>query len=133
MIVVDASVVYAAVCEDGPDGESARRRIAGEELAAPHVVDLEVVSAMRGRVRRGALSQARALAAIRDLDDFMIDRVSGHGQLARIWELRNNLSPYDAAYVVLAELLDVVFVTADARLATAPGIRCDVEVLATPA
>jgi predicted nucleic acid-binding protein len=133
VIVVDASVLVAVVGDDHADGELARARIAGEDLCAPHLIDLEVTAALRGRVRRGVIGVDRALLAVHDLMDLEISRIPHHPHLARVWALRDNITAYDAIYVALAELLDVSLLTADRRLANAPGIECHVEVLATPA
>lgn len=130
MIVVDASVVVTALADDGDDGDRARQRLMGERPAAPHLLDLEVLSAWRRLRSGGDLDDRRASQAIADLTDLRIDRVP-HGPLvARCWELRANLTVYDAAYVAVAELLDAVLVTADGRLAGADGPRCRVELLA---
>ncbi len=75
------------------------------------------------------MSMGRAATAVTDLAALSLDRMPHRPLLARCWELRDNLTPYDASYVALAERLGVTLVTADARLARAPGIRCDVEVL----
>ena len=129
MIVIDASVVVNALGDDGPDGDLARERLRGERLAAPHLLELEVTSAWRRLAAAGALDERRAGLAMVDLGALRIDRVPHRPLLARCWELRSNLTVYDAAYVALAELLDVAMVTADGRLATAPGPRCPIEVL----
>lgn len=129
MIVVDASVIVTALGDDGPDGDATRARLADERLAAPHLIDLEVVSAWRRLYSGGSLDERRVSLAMTDLRQLRIERVP-HGQLIeRCWELRDNLTIYDAAYVALAETLDVTLVTADRRLARAPGIRCQLEVL----
>ncbi|MGI8759350.1 MAG: type II toxin-antitoxin system VapC family toxin [Acidimicrobiales bacterium] len=129
MIVVDASVLVTALGDDGPDGDQARIRLRGERLAAPHVLDLEVTSAWRRLAVAGDLEGRRAELAIADLRTLRVDRVPHLALLERCWELRANLSVYDAAYVALAELLDATLLTADTRLATAPGARCTVELL----
>ena len=129
MIVVDASVIVTTLGDDGPDGDVARSRLIDERLAAPHLIDLEVVSAWRRLQSAGSLDGRRASLAMTDLRQLRIDRTS-HGQLIdRCWELRENMTIYDAAYVALAEALDVALVTADTRLARAPGTRCPIEVL----
>jgi predicted nucleic acid-binding protein len=99
-------------------------------LAAPELIDLEVASAIRRQLRLGALDAWRAKLALRDLEDVALRRARHRPHLRRCRELRESLPVYDAAYVALAELLGVTLVTADARLASAPGVRCDVEVLA---
>ncbi len=129
MLVVDASVLAPALADDGPDGDVARARLSGETLVAPELVDLESTSVIRRRLLAGHLDARRARLALIDLVELPLRRAPHRPLLARCWELRDNLTVYDAAYVALAELLDVVLVTADARLATAPGPRCQVELL----
>jgi len=131
LIVVDASVVVTALADDGHDGDRARDRLRGERLAAPHLLDLEVTSAWRRLVAAGELDERRARLALADLQGLRVDRVR-HGKLLdRCWELRKNftVTVYDAAYLALAELLEATLVTADGKLAKAPGPRCPIEVL----
>ena len=130
VIVVDASVLAPALADDGDDGRIARARVANESLAAPELVDLEVLSVLRGLVRAGSLTAERATEGLMDLVDLPLRRAPHRTLVTRCWELRGNVTPYDAAYIALAELLDATLVTADARLARAPGITCRVEVLA---
>jgi len=99
------------------------------EIAAPEVIDLECLSAFRGLVRGRKLEERKAALAVIELRGMGIHRHAHTGLLGRIWQLRDNVSPYDAAYVALAESLRATLLTADNRLARAPGIRCDVEVL----
>ncbi len=129
MIVVDASVVVTALADDGPDGDQARLRLRGERLAAPHVIDLEVTSAWRRMASVGDLDARRVELAIAELVALRLDRVPHGRLLSRCWELRANLTVYDAAYVALAEVLETKLLTADTRLASAPGSRCPIEVL----
>jgi len=129
LIVVDASVIAAALGDDGADGRKASGRIAGERLAAPELLDLEVVSAFRRLSAAGKLSAERAGAAIIDLGELRVQRVPHRPLLARCWELRENVTVYDAVYIALAEALDVLLLTADRRLANAPGPRCAVELV----
>ena len=129
MIVVDASVVVTALADDGPDGDQARRRLRGERLAAPHLVDLEVSSAWRRMSSACDLDPHRADLAITDLRALRVERVPHTPLLPRCWDLRTNLTVYDAAYVALAELMEVPLLTADTRLADALGPRCAIEVL----
>jgi predicted nucleic acid-binding protein len=129
LIVVDASVVVTALGDDGRDGELARERLAGERLAAPHVIDLEVLSAWRRLAAAGRLDARRAELARADLRSLPIDRVPHAPLLERCWALRSNLTSYDAAYVALAELLDAPLLTADAKLAATPGPMCTFEVI----
>lgn len=129
MIVVDASVIVTALADDGPDGERARSRLAGERLAAPHLIDIEVVSAWRRLAAAGQLDDRRAGLARADLSSLAIARVAHAPLMERCWALRSNLTTYDAAYVALAELIDATLLTADARLAAMPGPTCLIEVL----
>jgi predicted nucleic acid-binding protein len=129
VLVVDASVLATALADDGTDGDIARGRLRGQELAAPELLDLEVVSVLRRQLSVGKLDARRAGLALDDLLELPIRRVSHRALLRRCWQLRDNLSVYDAAYVALAEALDTLLLTADARLAKAPGVGCAVEVL----
>ena len=129
MIVVDASVLVTALADDGADGDRARSRLRGRRLVAPHLIDLEVVSAWRRLLGTGMIDERRAGLAMADLAGLRIERVP-HGPLvARCWELRDNLTIYDAAYVALAEALHAPLVTRDARLASAPGHAAAVTVV----
>ncbi len=132
MIVVDASVLVTALGDDGPDGAHARQRLADERLSAPHLVDLEVVSAWRRLAAIGEMAPERIEAAITDLDELRLRRVGHRHLLQRCWALRENLTVYDAAYVALAEILDVPLLTADATLARSVGARCPIEVIDRP-
>lgn len=129
MLVVDASVLVAALADDGADGDTARARLRDEELAAPELIDLEVVSVLRRQLSAGTLDARRAQFAVDDLWDLPLQRASHRPLLARCWELRDNLTIYDAAYVALAEALECALVTADTHLANAPRARCAIEVL----
>jgi predicted nucleic acid-binding protein len=129
VLVVDASVLVVALADDGADGDRGRDRLRGEALAAPELADLEVASALRRQLAVGSVDGRRALMALTDLADLPMTRVPHRPLLRRCWELRDNLTVYDAAYVALAESLDATLVTADVRLARAPGPRCPVELL----
>lgn len=129
MIVVDASVVVNALADDGETGRNARDRLRGERLTAPEVIDLEVVSALRRMCAGAEITADRAGQAVVDLGDLRLDRVPHRPLLARCWELRANITVYDAAYIALAEALDTTLLTADERLANAPGGTCVVDVL----
>lgn len=130
MIVVDASVLAVALGDDGTDGRQARARVSGEALTAPELIDLEVMSVWRRQVAAGLMSARRATDAVSDLADLPLRRSSHGPLLSRIWQLRQTVTVYDAAYVALAETLKVVLVTADRRLARAHGLKCECEVLA---
>jgi len=129
VLVVDASVIAAALADDGQDGDLARLRLRGEYLVAPELLDLEVASVLRRQASAGGLDAQRAGAALADLAALPLRRDSHRPLLPRCWELRDNLTPYDAAYVALAETLGLVLLTGDGRLARAPGPRCTIEVL----
>ncbi len=129
MIVVDASVVVTALVDDETWGHAVRDRLRGESLAAPSLLDLEVVSVVRRLARREKMTARRAGQAIADLGRLRVARHHHARLLSRCWELRANLTPYDAAYVALAELLGGALITADSRLSGAVGIRCEVELL----
>ena len=129
MLVVDASILAVALGDDAADGDRARARLRGETLAAPDLVDLEVTSVLRGRLAGGHLDLRRAELALDDLLAMPLQRVPARQLIPRCWELRNNLTVHDAAYVALAEALDVPLLTADARLAKATGPRCHIEAM----
>ncbi|MBA3528681.1 MAG: type II toxin-antitoxin system VapC family toxin [Propionibacteriaceae bacterium] len=129
MLVVDASVLATALADDGRDGDLARRRLLGEPLAAPQLIDLEVVSVLRRLTLAGQLPERRSALALADLVDLPVRRAPHTPLLKRCWELRANVTAYDAAYVALAEMLDAVLVTTDERLARASGLHCTIEVL----
>jgi predicted nucleic acid-binding protein len=127
VIVVDASVLVVALGDDGQDGDTARLRLRGERLAAPELIDLEVTSVLRRQLSRGELDDRRAAQALSDLVSLPLKRASHRPLLDRCWELMGNLAVYDAAYVALAEALDTILLTGDARLSRAAGPRCAIE------
>jgi predicted nucleic acid-binding protein len=130
VIVVDASVLAPALAYDTPEGDGARRRLAEEEvLCAPEIVDLEIASVWRGALRVGRLDEERARQALDDLAAMNLVRMSHRPFMKRIWELRHNLTPYDAAYVALAEAMGATLLTVDGRSTRAPSLRCAVELL----
>ncbi len=129
MIVVDASVLTPALADDGADGDLARAHLRGQVLAAPGLIDLEVSSILRRLVLSERLPVPRAQQALADLIALPLQRAPHLPLLARCWSLRDNLSVYDGSYVALAESLDCVLLTADARLSRAPDLRCIVEVV----
>lgn len=131
MLVVDASVLAPALADDGLDGDTARARMRGQSVVAPELVDLETMSVIRRQSQAGHLDLRRGGLALTDLVALPMCRAPHRPLLPRCWELRRNLTVYDAAYVALAELLDVILLTADARLANAPGPRCEIELLGT--
>ena len=129
VIVADASVLAVALGDDGPDGDHARARLRGERLTAPELVDLEVISVWRRQVRAGEVDARRAALALADLAALPLRRAAHRPLLARCWELRENLTVYDAPYIALAEALDVTLLTGDGRLSRAAGPHCHIEVL----
>lgn len=122
MIVVDASAVVLGLLNDG----EARTKLRDEAIVCPHLVDSEVAHALRAQVLRGEIGVDDATGAIETWAQLGIERVGVGGLLGRIWELRDNLSAYDATYVAVAEALEVPLLTADGRLAQAPGPRCTI-------
>ena len=130
MIVIDASVLANAVGDDGPAGQVARAHIvAAGQASAPDLVDVETVAVLRKRWLAGDLTVRRFRSAVDDLLALPVARFPTGPLMVRAYELRANATPYDAAYVALAEGLACPLVTGDARLARAPGIRCEVEIL----
>lgn len=129
MIVVDASVLVTALGDDGDSGRRVRLRLLGERMLAPELVDLEVTSVFRRLCAAKRFEVLRAEQALADLGTLTIERVSHRGLMRRCWELRHNVTIYDATYVALAESLDATLVTGDELLANAPGSRCAFELL----
>ena len=129
MIVIDASVIAKALVTDDDEGDQLRERLRGEQLVAPEVVDVEVMSTLRRAARAKRLDQRRSAQALADLAALPLQRVPHLPLLGRVWELRDNLSAYDACYVALAEALGAVLLTADGRIKRATGVRCQVAVL----
>jgi predicted nucleic acid-binding protein len=123
-IVVDASVVLRLLLRTGAD-DDLRSLVATEDLHAPALVDVEVASGLRRLAAAGSVSANRAAEALADLGVLGVDRYPHTPLLPRIWQLRANLSAYDATYAALAEALHCALVTGDRGLATAPGPRCE--------
>jgi len=120
--VLDASAALDFLLRGEASFDWLERRLAdGGQLAAPHLLDTEVVHALRRHVSGARLEEARAREALADLDGLPLERYAARPLLARIWELRHNLSAYDATYVALAEALDAVLITSDQRLLDLPG------------
>jgi len=130
VIVLDASaaVDWLVQTAAAPRLES-RIFSRNHSLHAPELLDLEVAQVLRRLVREGALSASRAAQAIQDWPDMRITRYPHLVLLPRIWQLRHNLSAYDAAYVVLAERLGATLLTRDARLGSAAGHNATIEVV----
>jgi predicted nucleic acid-binding protein len=131
LIVVDASVLANVVGDDGPTGVAARARLAvGGDVSVPDLVDVETVSVLRKRWIAGALTARRFRDAVDDLLALPLTRYPTGPLMPRAYELRSNVTAYDASYVAIAEALGCVLVTGDGRLARASGPRCRIEVLA---
>lgn len=125
MIVLDASAAVLALLNDG----DARRSLATETVVVPHLADSEVAHALRARALRGHVGADHARAALARWGRLGVRRFAVVGLLTRIWGLRGNLSAYDATYVALAEALECELVTADVRLAHAPGPTCAITIV----
>lgn len=129
MIVVDASAVLEVLLQTPAAARVTRRIFApGETLHAPHLIDVEIAQVVRRYARAGAISPDRGAEALADLADLPLSRYPHFVLLPRIWQLRHNLTAYDAAYLALAEALDAPLLTRDRALASAGG-RVRVEVV----
>lgn len=130
MIVVDASILANVVGDDGDDGRQARGEVrrAGD-VAAPDLVDVETVAVLRKRWLAGTISDRRFAAAVDELESIDLDRYPTLPFMRRAFELRSNVTAYDATYVALAEVLDCDLLTGDKRLAAATGARCSIRAL----
>ncbi|MBT5756127.1 MAG: type II toxin-antitoxin system VapC family toxin [Acidimicrobiaceae bacterium] len=129
MLVVDASVIAPAIADGGPDGDACRMRIKGQSLAAPDLLRLEAMSVFRRLLANGSLTSQQADNALQDLLDLPLVVYPTAPLQRRGWELRDNVTAYDSSYVALAEALGCPLVTADQRLANAPGTRCQFDVV----
>jgi predicted nucleic acid-binding protein len=131
VIVVDAALMVDALTDDGPVGDAAQAALAADlHWAAPEHLRVEVTSAIRGRWLAGKLTDQRADAAVRTLNRLTV-RYAPWDELAdRVWELRRNVTPHDAAYLALAEARGCRLVTTDGTLRDCPGLRCEVHVVA---
>ncbi|MGH9130540.1 MAG: type II toxin-antitoxin system VapC family toxin [Acidimicrobiales bacterium] len=130
LVVIDASVLVAFYVAGDPRRQAVVGRLGlGDSLFAPAHLDAEVVSALRGLARRLPLLEGSVPGALAHLGRFPLRRVPLSPLLGRMWELRANVTVYDAAYVALAERLGAVVVTCDAKLAAAPEPRCSFELI----
>jgi predicted nucleic acid-binding protein len=125
MVVVDASVLVNALLINGP----ARARLAAANLQAPELIDAELLSVLRRLVLANQLPEKQALQALATAQQLGLRRHASRHLWPRAWELRTNLTAYDALYVALAEQLEAPLLTADSRAARAPGLRCTVELV----
>lgn len=126
--MLDASVAVTALTT--PDSPAADL-LSSDDAAfqVPSIFDAEVLSALRGLVRGGKFDGSAAAELVADLLVLPVDRWHMSPLLPRMWELRENLTPYDAAYVALAELTGGVLVTGDERITASPGTRCDIQII----
>jgi len=131
VIVVDASAALEVLLRT-PLARIAERRLLDprQTLHAPHLIDLEIAQVLRRYCAVGDLTGRRAREALADFVDLPVTRYPHQPFLDRIWDLRHNLTAYDAAYIALAEVLHAPLVTCDRALASAPGHRAIVEVIA---
>lgn len=132
MIVLDASALVELLLGTEA-GQQVAMRIADPEIGVhvPHLADIEVAHVLRRYASSGELDADEAADAIEDLQALDLQRHAHEPLLERVWSLRQNLSAYDAVYVALAEVLDAVVLTCDARLARAPGVKRRVELIET--
>ena len=130
MIVVDASALIELLLPT-KDAVTVAERLfeSGSPLAAPHLIDVETAHALRRHARFGEIDNRDGRKAIDDLADLPIRRYPHEILLPRIWDLRHNLTAYDAAYIALAEVLDAPLVTRDRRLAETTGHDAEIELL----
>jgi predicted nucleic acid-binding protein len=128
VIVVDASALLEALLRT-PAAKAVEDRLfaPGQTLHAPHLLDVEVAQVIRRYAANREIDEARGRLALADLAELPLRRYPHDFLLPRIWELRNSLTAYDAAYVVLAEALDAPLLTRDRRLAAAVGHRARIE------
>ncbi len=130
MIVADASVLVNALTDDGPIGQVARSELARDvHWSGPEHVVVETFSAIRGQLLQRKITEVRARHAVDALSDSAIELLPTTPLLPRMWELRENVSAYDAAYVAAAELHDCALLTADGRLSRADGLRCQIRLV----
>ena len=125
MIVADSSVLIESLL----GSSDARSLLASEQIQVVSHTDIEVASSLRRRVQLGWLTPDDGWLLLDTYRWMAVTRHSSFAMFDRIWELRDNVSAYDAAYVALAEIIECPLVTADARLSRAPGIRCAVTVV----
>jgi predicted nucleic acid-binding protein len=130
MIVVDASALLEALLRT-PAARAVEERLfePQQTLHAPHLLDIEVAQVIRRYAAKGEIDGERGRAALVDLADFPFRRYPHDFLLPRVWDLRNNLTAYDAVYVALAEALDAPLLTRDQRLAAAAGHHARVELV----
>lgn len=139
MIVLDASAAVDVLLNFEPNAARVRERIGQEDsgdvrgsLHVPHLFEVEVLHVLRRLTLGGQIPERRGLRAVRLLQNMRLTRYSHAPFVERVWELRKNVTAYDAAYVALSEALEAPIVTTDGRLAKAPGHRAKIEVYGDP-
>lgn len=128
-VVCDASAVVAVLLDAGPDGRWATEALTGVDLAAPSLLPFEAANIIRRHEVAGLITADQAAQAHSDLLDLAIEQWPYDLLAPRAWQLRRNLTTYDASYVALAEFLGATLLTLDRRIGRAPDLRCTV---ATP-
>lgn len=123
-LVIDASMVVAALADAGPDGRWAESLLAGDSLAAPHLLPAEAANILRRSALAGTISRENASLAHADLLDLRVELFPYAPFASRVWALRENVTCHDAWYVAVAEALGAPLATLDSRLANAPGPHC---------
>ena len=122
---MDASALVAALVDSGPDGRWALSLIAREGVVGPELLPAEVSNVLRRLELSGKLSTAEATLACNDLRRLNLELFPFAPFAQRVWDLRDNVTSYDAWYVALAEGLDCPLATLDRKLMGARGIRCE--------
>jgi predicted nucleic acid-binding protein len=129
--VFDASAIVAALIDDGAEGHWCEDQLLVDDLVAPHLMPIEAANIIRRTEARKAIGPSDAAAAVRDLRRLDVELVHFEPLADRAWDLRANLTVYDACYVATAEIFRCRLVTLDRKLAKAPGLRCEVVVALT--
>ncbi len=130
MLVIDTSALLEALAARDPAPGLVERLAHDGDLHGPHLIDTEVLHALRRMTMNGTISNERATDARSDLADLTLVRYPHQPLSDRVWELRHNLTAYDATFIALAETLDAPLITCDTRLAAAPGHTAHVELFA---
>jgi predicted nucleic acid-binding protein len=125
-VVCDASALVALLLDSGPDGTWVTDQLSGRDLAAPSLIAYETANIIRRHERAALIGPDQAVQAHADLLDLPVEHWPYDLLAPRAWELRHNLSSYDASYVALAELIAATLITLDTRIAAARGVRCPV-------
>ena len=133
MIVVDASAMLELLLQTAA-GSAVEKRLfeSDQTIHVPHLIDVEIAHVIRRFAAQGELDPVRGREVLADLADFQMYRYPHDMLLPRIWDLRNNLTAYDAVYVALAEALEAVLLTSDKRLAAAAGHQARIELVQSP-